>query len=124
MSVQCLLHGLGASDGIPVIVRDSRNCSMSFSDEKATIVEKLIQQVQNESFIMDVEKTLGPSILHSIPELRAFPSLLFPIVTSFAGSRNLPDSVNWMATLDYFSCRLSHSLPLPPEVNFLCVFII
>jgi hypothetical protein len=24
-----------------------------------------------------------------------------------------------MATLDYFSCRLSHSLPLPPEVILL-----
>jgi hypothetical protein len=70
VSVQCLLHGLGAADGIPIVVRDSRNCSMSFSDEKATIVEKLIQQVQNETFILDAEKILGPSILHSIPELR------------------------------------------------------
>jgi hypothetical protein len=43
---------------------------MSFSDEKATIVERLIQQVQSESFILDAEKLLTPSILHTIPELR------------------------------------------------------
>jgi hypothetical protein len=45
---------------------------MSFSDEKATIVEKLIKQVQNESFILEAEKLLSPSILHTIPELRLF----------------------------------------------------
>lgn len=50
---------------------------MSFSDEKATIVEKLIQQVQNESFIVEAEKTLGPSILHSIPELGQLAILVF-----------------------------------------------
>lgn len=42
---------------------------MSFSDEKATIVQKLIKQVQSEAFIVEAEKSLGPYILHSIPEL-------------------------------------------------------
>lgn len=104
------MFGLGAVEGSSIYVRESKNCSMSFSDEKATIVKKLIKQVQNEPFIRDTEKTLGPYILHTIPEL---------------GSRDSPGSVNWMATLDYFSCRLSHSLPLPPEVRFcLSVFIL
>lgn len=72
MSAQCLLEGLEAAEGISITVRDSRNCSMSFSDEKATIVEKLIKQVQCEEFILEAEKSLGPSILHSIPELSEF----------------------------------------------------
>ncbi len=95
---------------------------MSFFEGRPEIAKKVTAKVQNYPSFVEEEAESIRTFGSSVAEL--FPALLSTSMTS-SPLENKPISFNWMAALDYFTCREGHSLPIDDRVRcgFLTIFI-
>jgi hypothetical protein len=92
-----------------VEVRQPAECSMSFFEGRPEIANAMTKKVQNFDEFRREESESVESIGRQIAEV--LPTLVLP---SSPSSGTL--TINWMAALDYFTCREAHSLPIDARV--------
>jgi hypothetical protein len=134
LSAQAFLKGLGAPEGTAIEVLASEECPLSLHDHDPELSVRLTQQVQNTSaFRREEEQFLddhGEHFISAVPELgTARDVYTFNVPVKLSGQQNKEaeteadqsqtsrKKINWMAALDYFSCRNAHDLPLHQELE-------
>mmetsp|Transcript_29569 Transcript_29569/g.49947 ORF Transcript_29569/g.49947 Transcript_29569/m.49947 type:complete len:459 (-) Transcript_29569:211-1587(-) len=143
VSAQAFLKGLEVPAGTKVKVLASEDCPLSFYDHDPVLAVKLTKQVQNTPNFQQEEEDFvashGGVLLDAVPELGSIRDVftfnvpLDDSLSDAAGGIDVEKAnpreqkrqrggerakrVNWMAALDYFSCRGAHELPVHPELD-------
>ena len=97
-SAQHLLNGLEIEGVVPVNVRLTRDCSLSFYDQNPSRASKLIALTQATPDFKQQEITMKKVVAEMTRE--------FPLL------QKANKGFDWLSAFDYFVCREAHGIPL------------